>query len=182
MPLASLLTIATSNAGKTTTFGPSNTSMWIFGVICSTLYYGSRSGLISLILAPFWVIYSSVNALIASMSWNSYTSIITSYLFNYIDYLIQSYFLCDYHYSTGFLSVLIFSLIKKYALSSNLAGMSTTDTSSANVAQRNSYAFTTSIGVMAGLIFGAFGIIPTMVLGILTFPITLPIVIWKEID
>jgi hypothetical protein len=69
--------------------------------------------------------------------------------------------------------------MKKIALSSNLAGMSTYDTSSTNVAQRNSYASTTTVGVWLGLFFGAFAIIPTMVLGFVTFPITLPIVIWK---
>ena len=134
MPLVSLLTIAASNAGKTTTFNSSNTFMWTFGIICSTLFYGFRAGMMSLIFAPFWVIYTSINVLYASSSWSNYTSTITSSLSNIIDYYIQSNYLPSYHYATGFLSVLIFSLIKKMALSSNLAGMSTTDTSAANVA------------------------------------------------
>jgi len=60
--------------------------------------------------------------------------------------------------------------------------MTTADTSQTNIDQRNSYVSTSTTGVILGLLFGAFGIIPTMILGFITFPITLPIVIWKQID
>jgi len=36
--------------------------------------------------------------------------------------------------------------------------------------------------VTLGLITGFFGILPTMILGFITFPITLPIVLWKQFD
>ena len=127
MPLASLLALTASNAGKTTTFSPSNTLMWFLGIISSTLFYGSVFATFSLASAPFWIIYTSLKGFYAALSWSNYTSTITSYSSNIIDFLIQSYFLPFYHYSTGFTSVLIFSVFKKIALASNLAGMSNND-------------------------------------------------------
>jgi hypothetical protein len=60
--------------------------------------------------------------------------------------------------------------------------MSTSSTDPASVKGRDSYATDTSVGVWAGIIFGVFTIIPTMILGILTIPFTFPVVIWKTID
>jgi hypothetical protein len=134
MPYGSTKLLASVNAGKTTTFSPSNTSMWYLGVVCSILNYAAVFGIISLFFAPAWVIYTLMTALTSGSSWSSYSAIASSYTSDFADFVSQSFLLPTYHYATGFTSVLIFSLMKQYALSSNLAGMSTTDTSSANVA------------------------------------------------
>ena len=134
MPYATTKTLALVNAGKTTTFSPSNTTMWYLGIICSILNYGAVFGIFSILTAPGWVVYTLFAALTSGSSWSSYTAIVTNYTADITDLLSQSYVLPTYHYATGFLSVLIFSFMKQSALSSNLAGMSTTDTSSANVA------------------------------------------------
>ena len=52
----------------------------------------------------------------------------------------------------------------------------------ASVTSRNNYAGLTATGVWLGMWLGAFTIIPTTILGIITLPFTAPIVFWKSID
>ena len=122
------------------------------------------------------------NAIGASGSWATYKNVLDGVEPDTLGILLQGIFLPYYHYSTGFLSVLIFALFKQSALNSNLAAMSTKATDTASVAGRNSYAATTTTGIWLGVWLGAFTIIPTTILGLITLPLTAPIVLWKTID
>ena len=60
--------------------------------------------------------------------------------------------------------------------------MSTTSTAASYTTSRNDYATSTMMAVWKGLWSGAFTIIPTMILGIFTLPLSAPIVLWRTID
>ena len=156
--------------------------MWVVGIIASTLFYAGLTGIPNLLSSPFWIIYTMANAIGASGSWATYKSAIDGYASDIFGLLVQSYLLPYYHYSTGFFSVLIFALFKQSALNSNLAAMSTKATDTASVAGRNAFAATTTTGIWLGVWLGAFTIIPTTILGLVTLPLTAPIVLWKTID
>ena len=53
--------LATSNAGKSTTFGEMFSFMWFVGIFCSTLFYAGLTGIPMFLSAPFWSIYSLIN-------------------------------------------------------------------------------------------------------------------------
>ena len=60
-------------SGKSTVFSPvTGGFMYIWGLLASYLFYGGLNGIPSLLLSPFWVIYSMINAIPASASWAAY--------------------------------------------------------------------------------------------------------------
>ena len=60
--------------------------------------------------------------------------------------------------------------------------MDSTATDAASVASRNSFAASAATGLWLGNWAGVLAIIPTTILGIVTLPLTAPIVFWKTID
>jgi hypothetical protein len=74
---ANTIGIAKVNAGKGTVFSPlTGGFMYYWGLVASYLFYGGLNGIPSLLLSPFWVIYSLLNAHPASASWAAYQSVI----------------------------------------------------------------------------------------------------------
>jgi hypothetical protein len=96
--------------------------------------------------------------------------------------IIQGYLLPFYYYATGGFALLVYVIFKYSGYSTNKAAMDSTATDAASVASRNSYATTAATGLWLGIWAGVFAIIPTTILGIVTLPLTAPIVIWKTID
>jgi hypothetical protein len=62
-----------AGAGKVTVFSPfTGGFMYYWGLVASYLFYGGLNGIPSLLLSPFWVIYSMIIAVPASASWAAY--------------------------------------------------------------------------------------------------------------
>ncbi len=99
-------------------------------------------------------------------------------------YILQVYLLPWFHLATGQVSTLIMVIFKGNSANVNKDAMVTSpsDSSSTAVAQRNTYASTTAIGMWLGAAIGVFTILPTTIVGFFTLPITGPIVLWKVID
>lgn len=123
-----------------------------------------------------------INVIPSTASWTTYLNYFTNYqTLSSFDSFIQL-FLPYYHYSTGLSSVLIYSLIKASGVSSNSAAMSTSSTDAQYTAGRNSYVGYVGTGIWLGTTLGALTIIPTMILGVITLPLTSVFTLWKVID
>ena len=128
LPKIAVAYLKSINSGTTHIFDTSS-FLWYFGFVASILNQGFLFGIISLLSAPFWVIYAFFTAFSYGSSFDNYMAAIAGYQNNSFDLFIQSYLLPYYHYSTGFASVTVFSLFKTIALLSNISGLSTDDTS-----------------------------------------------------
>ena len=84
--------------------------------------------------------------------------------------------------ATGQTAVLFYALFKMWGVSFNSAAMSTSSSSSSFTAGRNSYVSFVGTGIWLSFMVGWIAIIPFTILGIITLPLTAPIVLWKTID
>jgi hypothetical protein len=66
------LALALANFSLNKTFSPTNSFMWVCGIIASTLFAAGISGIPMLLTSPFWVIYIMANAIGGSGSFATY--------------------------------------------------------------------------------------------------------------
>jgi hypothetical protein len=92
------------------------------------------------------------------------------------------FFEAQYHYATGFSSVLVYTLIKSLGTSLNLEAMRTTASDAQYTAGRNSFTSYLGTGIWLGTFLGALTILPATILGIITLPINATITLVKVLD